>query len=146
MNTFKVQRAMYDDLVAFVRGNVWGDLLRYAVIGDTRKLYTTNGYICFAINDDDFVLNFNLFKEKENMTNYITPIEELTCITKTNKAFIFDGKNMAFLYEGRHEVWIQERFVKFFDAGAMFYAQKATSIVSVYEDGLFVGCISPIRV
>lgn len=109
-----------------------------------------SSYQLWIINKDDFILDTTILIH--NGVNVISPkkllgdFESAEPLAKTNiKRITTDGTCIELKLKDDH-IYVNEKFLKYYDKDAEFKAITVNSLVYVYEAGLLVGAVLPVKV
>lgn len=118
-------------------------------ISDGNVLFTLEGHWAVVIPKEQFYLDL----EKTFGTNgtadldrLITDKEELKEATPTNVSVSIGEMECRKLMVDGIDVYVDKKFLNYFNSDSKFYGKDNKSLVFIYEKGVLVGFILPVRV
>jgi len=107
----------------------------------------TEGHVVYFIPDCEFFLDRSKMKEVDlswiaDKSSHSLPAERTGIEKKDNSC---RGRTMVEVKQGDTSIWLDAKFVDDFDKFASFNATNDVSPVFVYECGMTVGVVLPIR-
>lgn len=112
---------------------------------------TVDGFILFVFDDFEFPFDYEKLTRDENefdMRPFISASRVAVKLTKTNTLRkVRHGTCIKLKFEDdRQPVYVDERFIKYFNAECEFRGLDCKSLVSVYKDNELIGAIMPVRI
>lgn len=106
---------------------------------------TVNGHYMVLMNDKDFPFNFEKIKVNDLNIKQFLNFDFKEAYLSSNIKIIEGKKECVEIKNDSHKVYINRKYLEFFDKTCTFKIDGATRPVYVYEDDVMVGLILPIR-
>lgn len=108
---------------------------------------TVDGCVMWFIPDNDFLFDKNKLLKigRDFDVKSFTKTDGYIDAVKTNELIILDKKTLVIFKGNDVEVLVDVKLLKQFDKSATFKIKKNISPVMVYENGVLVGLVMPVR-
>lgn len=110
------------------------------------KIYITDSYVVWILNEEDFIFDINKFKTV-NIKSIVDNVENKELLNAIKSNEFSKEKNVVYskLVCEDIEVTINEKYLKCFNENCTFKVVNAITPVLVYENDNLVGLICPIK-
>lgn len=110
------------------------------------KIYVTNKYVVWILNEEDFIFDINKFKTV-NIKSIVDNVENKELLNAIKSNEFSKEKNVVYskLVCENMEVTINEKYLKCFNENCTFKIVNNITPVLVYENDNLVGLICPIK-
>ena len=142
MNEKKVYKEIFDQIIKNATGQ------KQILLNENMTLISPNGYYGFVFHKNNLPFNLEripISNGKLDLFNIVKP--ENKC--KLTNRFVMSKHKilgmLRILQKEDYEIFVQQKFLQYFDCSAEFYQEKNLQIIVVVEFGQVVGCILPVR-
>lgn len=118
-------------------------------ISDGNVLFTLEGHWVGVIPKEQFYLDFEKTFGTNgiaDLTRFVVNKEELKEATPTNVSVSIGEMECRKLMVDGIDVYVDKKFLNYFNADSKFYGKDNKSLVFIYEKGVLVGFILPAHV
>ena len=118
-------------------------------ISDGNVIFTIEGHWAVIIPKEQFYLDFEKAfgnNGTANLARFIVEKEELKEAIPTNVSVSIGEMDCRKLMVDGIDVYVDKKFLNYFNSDSKFYGKDNKSPIFIYEKGVLVGFILPIRV
>lgn len=118
-------------------------------ISDGNVLFTLEGHWVGVIPKEQFYLDFEKTFGANgiaDLTRFVVNKEELKEATPTNVSVSIGEMDCRKLMVDGIDVYVDKKFLNYFNSDSKFYGKDNKSLVFIYEKGVLVGFILPAHV
>lgn len=115
-------------------------------ISDELVFITPNSYFGFVFAKKGIPFNLELIKNATQKIDILNIVKPENLFKKTNHFIALHQQGLICVLKNENrKIYINQKYLSFFEDCAEFYQEKDRSIVAVLEQGQVVGAIMPIR-
>lgn len=118
-------------------------------ISDGNVLFTLEGHWVGVIPKEQFYLDFEKTFGTNgiaDLTRFVVNKEELKEATPTNVSVSIGEMECRKLMVDGIDVYVDKKYLNYFNADSKYYGKNNKSPIFIYEKGVLVGFILPVRV
>lgn len=118
-------------------------------ISDGNVIFTLEGHWAAVISKEQFYLDFEKTFGANgiaDLTRFVVNKEELKEATPTNVSVSIGEMDCRKLMVDGIDVYVDKKFLNYFNSDSKFYGKDNKSLVFIYEKGVLVGFILPAHV
>lgn len=107
---------------------------------------TPNGYYGFVLCKKEIPFNLEMIKNANSTIDILSVVKPENILRRT-KMFVKDVRNglVSIFKSNERKVYLNAKYLSFFEDYAEFYQEKDNSLCAVVENGQVVGAICPMR-
>jgi hypothetical protein len=140
MNKTKIYREIFSNII---KGN---EQQRKFELDNDHVLISPNGYYGFVVGKGGLPFNLELIKSIGGSMELTNVVKEENLLTRTNHFVMVKPHGLVSVFcNCDRNVYINSKYLGFFEDYAELYQEKDLSICVVVEHGEIVGAVCPIR-
>lgn len=118
---------------------------RKFVFNEDYIFITPNSYYGFVLCKKGIPFNLEMIEDAKTKIDLLSAYKPENLFKKTNHFVMLQQGLMSVLSNGERKIYINQKYLDYFEDYAEFYQEKDLSLVVVVENGQIVGAVCPIR-
>lgn len=115
-------------------------------LDDNYIFITPDSYYGFVLCKKEIPFNLEMITDAKSKIDLFSMIKPENQLRKTKNFVMVEGQGLInVLKNNDRKVYINSKFLSYFEDYAEFYQEKELSLVAVVENGQLVGAICPLR-
>lgn len=107
---------------------------------------TPNNYFGFVVSKKGTPFNLEMIESRENKLDLLSVVKPENLLRKTNHFVMIAYHGLTNILSGNDKkVYINTKYLSYFEDDAEFYQEKDLTLVVVVERGEIVGAIMPLK-
>ena len=140
MKTNKIYKLIFGEIIKPK------EIQRKFEVDDDNVFITPNGFFGFVLCKKGMPFNLEMIRTEQNKLDLSSVIKPENLLRKTNHFVMIERHGLINIFSGNdRKVYINTKYLSFFEDYAEFYQEKDLSLVVVVEYGEIVGAIMPLR-
>ena len=140
MKTNKIYKLIFGEIIKSTYSQ------RKFDIDEEKTLITPNGYFGFLLSKKELPFNCEMIKNSDSKIDLLSVVKPENLLSKTNHFVMISRQGLTSIFcNNDRKVYINTKYLSYFEDYAEFYQEKDLSLCVVVENGQIVGAICPIR-